>query len=278
MGGTLPGYGKARRPHRRVPRETPSTISFSLKPSSRRSHPTPVSTRVLHIVARCTRRSAAPRQNVDSNGLEHRVFQENRHKALGFSSMDDFINQFHVLLLQRNGSKRSAVHGMEMASAATLAATPMATCGRHWAGSKPRRVSCRCLRICFSRRSTAKPSGGSFPMRSSGLSKPSMGISHYSAMPVAGDRRGRAQGLVIGAATAARLHSGSQPIAGCRHWAGSAHWRGHRRRRRWSPASIRLVASPTRPTTGMSKARAQIATWRSASLPRVRGLVIRRRA
>jgi homoserine O-acetyltransferase len=29
-----------------VPRETPSTISFSLKPSSRRSHPTPVSTRV----------------------------------------------------------------------------------------------------------------------------------------------------------------------------------------------------------------------------------------
>jgi homoserine O-acetyltransferase/O-succinyltransferase len=154
-----------------VPRETPSTISFSLKPSSRRSHPTRFQQGFLHIVARCTRRSAAPRQNVDSNGLEHRVFQENRHKALGFSSMDDFIINFMYCYFSVMDPNDLLCMAMEMASAATLAATPMATCGRHWAGSKPRRLSCRCLRICFSRRPTAKPSGGSFPMRSSGLSQ-----------------------------------------------------------------------------------------------------------
>jgi homoserine O-acetyltransferase len=40
------------------------------------------------------RRSVAPRQDVGSDGLSTEFFQQNRHQALGFSSLDDFIVNF----------------------------------------------------------------------------------------------------------------------------------------------------------------------------------------
>ena len=49
-------------------------------------------------------------------GWSTEFFQENRHKALGFSSHGRFHHQLHERLFQRDGSERSAVHGMEMAA------------------------------------------------------------------------------------------------------------------------------------------------------------------
>jgi len=47
-------------------------------------------------------------------GWSTEFFQKERHKALGFSSMNDFI--VDERLFQRHGSQRFAVHGMEMAA------------------------------------------------------------------------------------------------------------------------------------------------------------------
>ena len=113
-------------------------------------------------------------------GWSTEFFQENRHKALGFSSMDDFIINFMYRLFQRDGSRTICCAWHGNGSAATSAATPAATCEPRWAASKPRPSSCRCLRTCSSRRPIARPSGGSSPMPSSGRSKPSMGISRCS--------------------------------------------------------------------------------------------------
>ena len=49
-------------------------------------------------------------------GWSTEFFQQNRHKALGFSSHGRFHHQLHVRLFQRDGSERSAVHGVEMAA------------------------------------------------------------------------------------------------------------------------------------------------------------------
>ena len=49
-------------------------------------------------------------------GWSTEFFQQNRHKALGFSSMERFHHQLHERLFQRHGSERSAVHGVEMAA------------------------------------------------------------------------------------------------------------------------------------------------------------------
>ena len=111
-------------------------------------------------------------------GWSTEFFQENRHKSLGFSSLDDFIINFmYGYFSVMDPTIYCAWHGS--GSAATSAAIPAATCGPRWVESKPRPLSCRCLR--FSRRLIARPNGGSYPMRSSGRSKPSMDISRYSA-------------------------------------------------------------------------------------------------
>ena len=49
-------------------------------------------------------------------GWSTEFFQENRHKALGFSVPGRFHHQLHVCVFLRDGSERSAVHGMEMAA------------------------------------------------------------------------------------------------------------------------------------------------------------------
>jgi homoserine O-acetyltransferase len=104
-----------------------------------------------------------------------------RHKVLDFSSMDDFILNFmfaYFSVMDPSDLLCMAWKG----SVAMLAATLAGICGLHWAGSKPKRLSCRCLRTCSFRRLTAKPSGDLFLMPSSGLSRPSMGTSRYSAL------------------------------------------------------------------------------------------------
>ena len=62
------------------------------------------------------RRSLASRQDVGGDGLEHRVFPGKPTQGAGLFVDGRFHHQLHVWLFQRDGSKRSAVHGMEMAA------------------------------------------------------------------------------------------------------------------------------------------------------------------
>ena len=60
--------------------------------------------------------SVASRQIVGGDGLEHRVFPGKSTQGVGLFVDGRFHHQLHVWLFQRDGSERSAVHGMEMAA------------------------------------------------------------------------------------------------------------------------------------------------------------------
>ena len=117
-------------------------------------------------------------------GWSTEFFQKERHKALGFSSLEDFIMNFmyaYFAAMDPNDLLCMAWKWQRGMSAAT----PAATCGWRYSASQRRRSSCRCRAICSSRRPIARPSGDSFPTPSSARSQPSTAISRYSApMPV----------------------------------------------------------------------------------------------
>ena len=92
-------------------------------------------------------------------GWSTEFFQQNRHRALGFSSMDDFIINFMNGYSAR-WTPTTCCAWRGNGSAATSAATPVAISGPPWAASRPRPSSCRCRRTCSSRRPIARPSGG----------------------------------------------------------------------------------------------------------------------
>jgi homoserine O-acetyltransferase/O-succinyltransferase len=103
-------------------------------------------------------------------GWSTEFFQQNRHKALGFSSLDDFIINFmygYFSVMDPNNLLCMAWKWQR----GDVSRHTGRTCARHWLALEPRRLSCRCLRICFSRRPIARPSGASFPMPSFGQSQ-----------------------------------------------------------------------------------------------------------
>jgi len=84
-------------------------------------------------------------------GWSTEFFHENRHKTLGFSSMDDFIINFmygYFSVMDPNDLLCMAWK-WRRGDVATSAVTPVAICGPRWAELKPRPLSCRCPRICF---------------------------------------------------------------------------------------------------------------------------------
>jgi homoserine O-acetyltransferase len=114
-------------------------------------------------------------------GWSTEFFRENRHKALGFSSLEDFIINFmfayfqpmdpnNLLCMawrwQRGDVSRDCGGDLRAALSRIKARTfvmPMSS-------------------DMFFRRRIARPNGGSSPMRSSGRSRPSTVISHCSAL------------------------------------------------------------------------------------------------
>src|SRR6202011_120998 len=116
MGGTLPRHGEARRAHRRHREKYGPRFPFH-RNTGRGDHVRPrFQQGFLFIPGGCARRSVASRQIVGGNGVEHRVFSGKSTQGIGLFVPGRFHHQLHVCLFLRDGSERSAVHGMEMAA------------------------------------------------------------------------------------------------------------------------------------------------------------------